>query len=143
MAAHSHKLYPFDKLISSLGLARNTGRSPLFDVVVAMQHLQIHKQELNNMAGLAVEVYPVELAASSIDLRLEFIERTDYLDLNFEYNKSLFKGSTIRLFMERFLSLLAQVLEDNTVKIEDLIFGDEEALTGTRDLENNFTMNFQ
>jgi amino acid adenylation domain-containing protein len=142
-ADHAHLLYPFDKVVSDLGLTRHAGRSPLFDVVVVLQNLKIHREGLRYVAGLSVEPYPMSRVTSSVDLRLEFIEREDSIDINFEYNKGLFKAGTIRLFMDRFLSLLDQAVANPGIKIEDFDFENtSKTLDLANNLDNHFNINF-
>ncbi len=139
---HQHLLYPFDKVVADLGLARSTARAPLFDVVVVLQNLQVHKEGLGDTADLLVEHCPLELTPSAVDLRFEFIEREDWIDVNFDYNKGLFKAETVRVFLDRFLSLVSQVPNDPAAGIGDILYGNDKARAFASTLDNYFNVSF-
>jgi tyrocidine synthetase-3 len=142
LKAGKHQQYPFDKLVSSLRYARSANRSPLFDVVVVLQNLQVHQQEVNKMGDLEVSVLPTAQVASSVDLRMEFIERSDFITANFEYNMGLFHSDTIELFMNRFLSLLSQVLANPDMLLEEIVFEKEQVMAPAHIPADHFTINF-
>ncbi len=48
ISALENKLYPFEKIISNLNLPRDTGRSPLFSVLVVMHNFEVNSDELGH-----------------------------------------------------------------------------------------------
>jgi non-ribosomal peptide synthetase component F len=139
---HAHQLYPFEKIVSGLGFARNTSRSPLFDVVVVLQNLQIHKQEVTELNDLSIDLYNTEQVTSSIDLRLEFLERADHIVIHFDYNSGLFEPATIQLFMDRFLAILEQAVSDPYINIDEFIFKNDNNLQPDNKIGSHFTIKF-
>jgi amino acid adenylation domain-containing protein len=139
---HAHQLYPFEKIVSGLGASRNTSRSPLFDVVVVLQNLQIHKHAVTGLDDLTVDLYDIEQVTSSIDLRLEFLERADHLVIHFDYNSGLFKPATVQLFMDRFLAILEQAVTDPHISIDEFIFKNDNNLQRENNIGSHFTIKF-
>ncbi|QJB31621.1 amino acid adenylation domain-containing protein [Chitinophaga oryzae] len=141
LEASKHQEYPFDKVVSELRYTRDAGRAPLFDVVVVLQNLQVHRQEATRMGEMDVTVLPFDNTTSSVDLRMEFIEREDRFTVNFEYNLALFRRHTIRLLMDRFLSILTQLAGSPDIPVASVGTG-EDATTTVEDLKNHFSINF-
>jgi tyrocidine synthetase-3 len=142
LKAHAHQLYPFDKLVGDLGGARRSGVSPLYDVVVVLQNLEVHKKETHSMGEMLITTLELDVVAASMDLRLEFIERSDHIDLNFEYDPHLFGPATISRFMDRFLLLLAKVLADPAIRVADIGFENGPVPEASGNLPNHFTHTF-
>ncbi|WP_133054869.1 condensation domain-containing protein, partial [Niastella populi] len=139
---HAHQLYPFEKIVSGLGFSGNTSRSPLFDVVVVLQNLQIHKQAVTELDDLTIDLYDVEQVTSSIDLRLEFLERADHIVIHFDYNRGLFKPATIQVFMDRFLAMLEQAVKDPQINIDEFIFKHDSNLQLNNNIGSHFSIKF-
>jgi len=121
LAAYEHQAYPFDRLVADLGIARNPGRSPLFDVVVDM---------LNLMGATAQAVLPdfqfIRPAWSKYDLSIIFAEGEETLDVHFEYRTGLFNRGTIQRLMNRYRTLLQGVVKDPEQSISRLPVQEEK-----------------
>ncbi|WP_235021706.1 condensation domain-containing protein, partial [Chitinophaga eiseniae] len=141
LEASKHQEYPFDKVVSGLRYTRDAGRAPLFDVVVVLQNLKVHRQEVNRMGEMEVTVLPFDNTTSSVDLRMEFIEREDRFTVNFEYNLALFRRHTVRLLMDRFLSVLTQLAGSPDIPVATVGM-EEDTTTTVEDLKDHFSINF-
>src|SRR5262249_5729705 len=108
--AFDHQSYTFDRLVDDLGIARDLSRSPLFDVMVAMDTAG---GETLSLAGLDVEPFPIDYRISKFDLTVTFRDRgaSGPLDVFFEFNTSLFSAPTMRRFARRLEALLRSVLD--------------------------------
>jgi tyrocidine synthetase-3 len=107
LGAYEHQAYPFDQLVDDLGLERDLSRSPLFDVLVAMQNNQEGDDLLNQIPGLEVQACPLEQNVSKFDLTIEIWEQQGRLHAALEYNTDLFTPARI----ERMGGHLSRLLE--------------------------------
>jgi amino acid adenylation domain-containing protein/FkbH-like protein/non-ribosomal peptide synthase protein (TIGR01720 family) len=73
-ACLSHQGIPFDRIISGLDLARDPGRTPLFDVLLVLQNAEM--SELQFGADVAT-VHPVPSATSQYDLTVSAYPAAD------------------------------------------------------------------
>ncbi len=89
--ALDHQLYPFDGLVDELGLDRDLGRSPLFDVMVVLQEEGTPDLILD---GRPAEAVPAGDDVSRFDLTFVVRESADGLELDLEYNTALFARET-------------------------------------------------
>lgn len=126
LGALRHQDYPFSLLVDRLDIARDPSRSPLFQVMFAMQrsHL-LHKEGLPlfalgepgvgmNLGGLELESMSLPQRISQFDLSLMAAEAGDDLAASFEYNTDLFEPETIRQMAGHFLNLLESIVAGPT-----------------------------
>ncbi|TDO73427.1 surfactin family lipopeptide synthetase A [Flavobacterium chryseum] len=125
LGAHEHQLYPFDELVSSLNITRDMSRNPLFDVQVIVQNNQdTANTELKN---LAVTAYQGELPQSSVfDLVFNFVESENGLATSIIYNSDVFDSERIEQFASHLEHLLAALLQDTELPIEEVKWLSEE-----------------
>ncbi len=90
--ALEHEIYPFDQLVHELHLDRQSGRSPLFDVVLVVENSGDAALEFE---GLTVRPVDLPRQSSKFDLTLHFVEGDDRLDLIVEYSTDLFERPRI------------------------------------------------
>jgi acyl carrier protein len=120
LGAFEHQLYPFDRLVDELGIKRDMGRHPLFDVVVDMLNLMEPPG-----AGERVETQneiTFHQCRSKFDLTVYFIEEAESIGVHFEYSTDLFekKSKTIERMVNRFRTLLADIIKNTRVPISNL-----------------------
>ena len=105
-----HQDVPFEKLVERLAVRRDPSRSPIFQVVLALQNAPMGRHEL---PGVAFEPLPLEGGTAKFDLTLVFVERPDGgLGGSLEYNRDLFDPSTAQRMIGRLRTLLGGVLDD-------------------------------
>jgi len=122
LGALRHQDYPFSLLVDRLDIARDPSRSPLFQVMFAMQksHL-LHEEGLPlfalgepgaqmNLGGLELESMSLPQRISQFDLTLMAAEAGNDLAASFEYNSDLFESETIRRMAGHFLNLLESIV---------------------------------
>jgi amino acid adenylation domain-containing protein/non-ribosomal peptide synthase protein (TIGR01720 family) len=127
LGALRHQDYPFSLLVDRLDVARDPRRSPLFQMMFAMQrsHL-LHEEGLPlfalgeagtrmNLGGLELESMSLPQRISQFDLTLMVAEGGDDLAAGFEYNADLFEAETIRRMARHFLSLL-EIIVANSIQ---------------------------
>ncbi len=122
LAGFHHQNYPFDLLVEELGADVAKNRSPLFDVVIILQNIDLQLMESLEMEGLEVTSANEELKISKGDLRFQFMDREDHIAGNIEYNTDLYDEDRIARMVTDINNLAADILEKQTVKIRKLSF---------------------
>ncbi|WP_123747350.1 non-ribosomal peptide synthetase [Saccharothrix texasensis] len=107
--ALDHDEVPFHRLVELLRPDRDAARSPLVDVVVALQNAPAAPPVL---AGLDVEEFDPPRHAAAFDLTLEFTRDARGLHLAVEHSTDLFDAATVTRLVDRFAVLLADVTAD-------------------------------
>ena len=126
LEGYEHQVYPFDTLLDELPFQWDASRSPLFDVMLALQ---------NNATGYASETVRPEKVriseyitgaseGSKFDLSFNFVERADEIDLQLVYNTDIYLPSTIGRLADHFLQLLSAILADPQTPIHQLKYLD-------------------
>ena len=90
--ALEHQSYPFDRLVEELAPVRDPARSPMFDVMVAMQD---DAADVPAFEGLAVRAVPDAGTTAKLDLSLHFQDMANGIVVVLEYNTGLFDASRI------------------------------------------------
>ncbi|SMO83525.1 amino acid adenylation domain-containing protein [Chryseobacterium rhizoplanae] len=117
LGAYEHQIYPFDRLVEDLQLAREMSRSPLFDVAVILHNTSIKEEQLDKFAGLSVERLEPETTLSKYDMQANFYEEGDVLTLNLEYNTDLFSSDRTT----RMIQHMNQFMQSVTANAEESI----------------------
>lgn len=103
--ANKHKDFPLELLIEDLNLARDSGRSPLFDVMAIYQHTGSSVSELK-MDDIEVDDYPLDTEISRFDMTFDFYESDNGILLKLVFNSALYTTH----FAERMGRHLQQIL---------------------------------
>ncbi len=131
LAAIVHQDYPFPLLIERLQPNRDPSRSPLFQVLFALQKPQRSEQVIevltaNNAhsrldwGGLELEPFSIPQLEGQFDLTLEMIEVREALFGVFKYNTDLFDEATIVRMVENFQTLLESLVINPEQRLSDL-----------------------
>ena len=115
--AFSHQEMPFGLLIEDFKMARDSSRSPLFQVLFQLRNLP---NEPVKVAGLRMEKERIDLHTSKVDLALDVSDLPDGLHCKFEYNTDLFNADTIRTFAEYYEKLLWDLVAQPDVPMDHL-----------------------
>ncbi|HZF13194.1 MAG TPA: amino acid adenylation domain-containing protein, partial [Thermoanaerobaculia bacterium] len=110
LGAYAHQDLPFERLVEELQPERDLARSPLFQVMFALDPAQ--GGEL--APGLAVDLLPVDTGTAKFDLSLFLAEAATGLSLSLEYATDLFDAPTVARFARSLLALLSGLLEEGT-----------------------------
>ena len=117
LSAFEHQTYPFDELVNSLEIKRDTSRNPLFDTMFIYQN---NGNVSTNFDGIKSEVYIPKTNISKFDLSLEIMPENDELTLRFEYCTRLFNKDFIDKLAKHYLNILQTVISENDVKIANI-----------------------
>ncbi|MFP4347796.1 MAG: amino acid adenylation domain-containing protein [Desulfococcaceae bacterium] len=115
--AFEHQAYPFDRLVDELPLRRDLSRSPLFDVMIALQNPDSARLE---MGDVIVTQVPVAFQISKFDITFNFAENEAGLSGEIEYNTDLFVEDRIRRMIGHFQTLAASVIGEPERPVDEL-----------------------
>ncbi|MGE0472120.1 MAG: amino acid adenylation domain-containing protein [Nitrospirales bacterium] len=107
--ALAHQEIPFEKLLDTLPVERQTGRAPLFQVFLNMHNFS--NQELS-LPGLHTRVVVSPDVKAHFDWTLYFQEKPDQVQLTLTYNAALFAESRMKEVLNQLQGLLDQVVQD-------------------------------
>ncbi|GAA0193617.1 hypothetical protein GCM10009122_56500 [Fulvivirga kasyanovii] len=124
LGGYEHQSYPFDKLLEDLNLHRDMSRSPLFDVMLVLQNIDLAGNAI--MEGVKVESYHVDKNLSKYDLTIGFSEWDGNLLTEFSYNKDLFSADFIRQMLFHFKAILKAVLDKPHIPIVEIDYLSED-----------------
>jgi amino acid adenylation domain-containing protein len=124
LEAYEHQMYPFDRLVDDLAAPRDTGRHPLFDVMVTVEQVD----EPSGRAGVFRRATSrdeltrslFEAVTSKFDLTFAFTEGAGKLTFGLEYSVDLFDEDRIARLGRRLVELAAAVIADPEARIGDL-----------------------
>ena len=117
LAAYENQDYQFEELVEKLNLRRDLSRNPLFDVMFALQNIEVSKVAIE---GLEVTSYKADQTPAKFDLTFTVIEMPEGLLFNITYRKSLFKRTTIQQLRGNLQELIEVITADNDVLLGDI-----------------------
>ena len=118
LAAHAHQELPFEKLVADLTPERSLGRTPLFQVMFALQSAA---GEAPALSGLEVDPLEVRRDESRFDLELTAREEAaGGLSVLWRYDSDLFDRATVLRMARGFEILLGGLLADPGRRLSEL-----------------------
>ncbi|MEO7331128.1 MAG: amino acid adenylation domain-containing protein, partial [Minicystis sp.] len=124
LGAYAHEDLPFERLVRELGADRRAGRSPLVQVVFALQNMP---REALVLPGLTIRPLPVEVGAAKFDLSLTMSEGAHGLGGVMVFDADRFEHATIELMGFHFRTLLQGIVEHPATTVGALpLLGREE-----------------
>jgi amino acid adenylation domain-containing protein len=115
--AYEHQDLPFEKIIEELNPERNLSRSPLFQVMFALQNAPKTTLALTD---LRVRPVDIERETAKFDLTLLMEETAGSLTAILEYNTDLFEHDTIGRMLAYFQTLLQGIVANPEQRISEL-----------------------
>jgi amino acid adenylation domain-containing protein len=119
LGAYTHQDVPFEKLVAELHPERSLDRTPLFQVMFALQNAPMPPQSQVN--GLMLTPVELESTTAKFDLTLDVVEEGRVLRVSLKYNTDLFAAATIGRMLGHFQALLNAVAEDARQRIAELV----------------------
>ena len=122
MGAFQHQSYPFDKLVEDLDVERDDSRSPLFDVLLQLQNMQVDDKRGEGLDAdnLAVGTLKTDVRLSKYDLTFSFYETEQGMFFNVEYNTDLFDAATIEGLGKAMDAIMEQMVQNPDASIDSL-----------------------
>jgi amino acid adenylation domain-containing protein len=122
--AYAHQDVPFEKLVEELQPERALDRSPVFQVMFALQNAEIGSLR---MPGIDAERISGQVSASKLDLSVHAVEAEDGLRLHAFYATDLFDEATVARMLGHFGHILRAVVTDAAQRVHRLpLLGDAE-----------------
>ncbi|MEV6986917.1 amino acid adenylation domain-containing protein [Sphaerisporangium sp. NPDC051017] len=116
--AYAHQELPFDQLVNELAVERDVSRSPVFQVLFALQNYRGKDGRAPEPPGFTMTGFPFETNVTRFDLALYVNETPDGgLWGNFTFNTALFLPETVARMAGHFESILRSVVADPGVRI--------------------------
>jgi amino acid adenylation domain-containing protein len=124
LAAYENREFPFNHLVESLAIQRDTSHNPLFDVSFNLLDERNYQYEITGEDEQNALLYLKD--TSRFDLSLTIIDRGHGLVFRFEYSTRLFKPETMERFLKYFKNILSGIAVDPYVKLSHLEILPEE-----------------
>ncbi|HEU4508036.1 MAG TPA: amino acid adenylation domain-containing protein, partial [Pyrinomonadaceae bacterium] len=118
LGAYAHQEMPFEKLVEELQPERDTGRSPLFQVMLVLQNAP--RSGGGQVAGLGLQFIQAAQETVNFDLTLELMETGGGLVGTLGYNVELFKAETIGRMVRHLELLLECVVQQPEQRLSEL-----------------------
>ncbi|UCH92667.1 MAG: amino acid adenylation domain-containing protein, partial [Candidatus Aminicenantes bacterium] len=137
--AFENQDYPFERLIENVdvNMNRDVNRNPLFDVMFALQNMEITGFDIPD---LKLKPYEYEINIAQFDLSLAGMEKQDGMLFLLEYSTKLFKKETIERFITYFKQTILAVISDPGIEIAEIeIIPGIEKKQVLFDFNNTFT----
>jgi amino acid adenylation domain-containing protein len=117
LGAFSHQDLPFEKLVEELNPERNINRSPLFQVMFALQNTPAPDLAVD---GLTLTPINLQSETAKFDLSLEVEEEADQISVAFEYATDMFAPATVERMLGHYQNLLEAVVAEPDKQVADL-----------------------
>ncbi|PVZ68899.1 non-ribosomal peptide synthetase [Pelagibaculum spongiae] len=117
--AWQHQQLPLQTMVDQLQLDRNASQSPIFQVMFALQNST--DDFVADFAGLDCQVLKVPNPVAKFELSLHLQKNADGgMDGRFEYATDLFKAERMAQFSDHFSHLIAQVIAQPEISLNQL-----------------------
>ncbi|HSK81334.1 MAG TPA: condensation domain-containing protein, partial [Thermoanaerobaculia bacterium] len=120
VGTYAHQDLPFDRLVMELAPERDLSRTPLFQVLLSVQHAAGMAAPLAIGPGLTARPEGVDALTSKFDLSLHAAQAGTRLQTAFEYATDLFDAATMRRLLERFAVLLQGIAVHPEARLSEL-----------------------
>ncbi|MFJ7903269.1 non-ribosomal peptide synthase/polyketide synthase [Streptomyces sp. NPDC096198] len=112
--AFAHQEVPFERLVDALQPERDTSRTPLFQVMVALHNVGA---EAPRLPGLTAEPLTPPVRHAAFDLAFDFVEGDGGLTGHLEYDTALFDADTAERLAARLRILLEAAVQDPALPV--------------------------
>lgn len=119
LEAYEYQAYPFEQIVSDLGIKRDLSRSPFYDVTVDYSDEQ-HQTKSEDIGGLKVKSITPDLPTSQFELSFIFSRRGTDIILSIIYNTDLYGDATIQRFMTHCCHLMKSIISDPLLTLNEL-----------------------
>ena len=109
LESFEHQDYPFQRLISDLGIIRNPDRSAIFDVMIDLQNTREISEEFQEDID-SDKIFFKENVAAKYDIQLTFQEVGEHLLFLTTYNTDVYEYDVILQFVNHFKLLISNIL---------------------------------
>ncbi|GER90186.1 hypothetical protein KDW_43480 [Dictyobacter vulcani] len=107
LGAYTHQDLPFEQIVEALQISRDLSRSPLFQIMFALQNTPTAAVEFPE---LSVQPIAVDSKSAKFDLTLQVVDADESTAISLEYNTDLYESQTITRMLEHFQTLLESIV---------------------------------
>ena len=127
LEAYQHQDVPFERLVEVLSPERSLNKTPIFQVVFALQNAPMGSQQLS---GLEVERIAGDELLVRFDLELHVFEFENEIGFYWLYNKGLFDHARMEQMARHYVKLLDEIVAapGTPVHALDMLTSDERRL---------------
>jgi amino acid adenylation domain-containing protein len=124
LEAFANQDYPFEDLVDKVVKDRDTGRNPIFDVMLVLLNMDIPRVDTPNVN---IKPFSLEGKTAKFDLNLSAIETGNQLFFSLEYSTVIFKEKTILKIIDYFKRLVHTVTSNPDMLLSQIeLMGKEE-----------------
>jgi Condensation domain/AMP-binding enzyme/AMP-binding enzyme C-terminal domain/Phosphopantetheine attachment site len=134
LGAYMHQDIPFEKLIESLKLERETHQTPLVHVLFVLQN--VPEEPLEALEGISAQVVRSETTSAKFELALFLQEGPRGLQGRIVYNKDLFEQATIERLSKWYQTLLNSAISAPDSPVDMLEYSPAEENLHGKDKKN-------
>lgn len=131
--------YPFEKLVTDLGIIRNVNRNPLYDVMFVYRE----EEPLNiTLQDVTFTTYELDTDTSQMDLILHVNATKNGMRLSFQYATDLFEQASIENFIQYFNRIVDQIILNTPIyKINIIDVVEQELIKKFNNSDSSFEIN--
>jgi len=133
LEAYEHQDLPFERLVETIKPPRNSGFSPLFQVMFILQNQNQDRSGLK-IGDLKLSALPLATQTAMFDITMKLEEQSSELQGELEYNVDLFKEATIDRFVSHFKKLIEEFITNPNQAVDEYSLMREDEL-------NNLVLN--
>jgi len=111
-----HQELPFDNIVDHLGGKRMANKNPLFDVMFNLQNYKHISLDTENEETIGSSADGI----SRFDLNFQGMELANAFKFNVVFTKSLFEDATIKRFIDLYINVLKQLVDDSSKTINEI-----------------------
>lgn len=123
--AFEHRQYTLGSLLARLAMPRDPGRLPLVSVLFNLD--QALDERTVSFPGLSFEFCGNARAFENFELFVNAVQTSDGLRLECQYNSDLFRGETIRAWLDAYETLLRSAVATPEIAVQELSLLSEAA----------------
>jgi pimeloyl-ACP methyl ester carboxylesterase len=116
--AYENQDYPFAQLVARLGATHDGRRSDLFETVLAFDYAS---SDLTGWPGLEVKLVDTEGIAAKFDVLVSILSKGLGFEGEISFRTALFDRSTIESLAENLVTVLARVVANPDVALDELL----------------------
>ncbi|SDH29138.1 non-ribosomal peptide synthase domain TIGR01720/amino acid adenylation domain-containing protein [Chitinophaga filiformis] len=120
LEAFDHQVYPFDRLVEELDQPRNNFHSPVFDVIISLQHSLFTNNHTAVPGDIHIEPFELPSNLSKYHLSFNFSATDEQLQLELQYNTGLFHDDRIRNMISHLKQLFLSVAANTHIPLQDI-----------------------
>lgn len=120
----THQELPFDEVVNSVELVRETVSNPVYQAMLVMQNTPI--DEVFRLEGVELEDVPIHTGTAKVDLTCSIRSTASAVEGELEYSSEVFNEAGAARFVDAFLNLLSDSTHRPSAKLDELIMLSEE-----------------